>query len=584
MSAAPGPDDGHPEPALPPALAAYAEYEVVRPLGRGGMGLVYLARNRLMGRLEALKLRADPGPEADFLREIQAVARLAHPNIVTVYSARVVLGAMVLAMEYVDGCDLGRLVGRWGRLPVTSACELIRQAAVGLQHAHDAGVVHRDVKPSNLILSRVGGPAALKVLDFGIALAGDPAAHAVLVGTPAFAAPEQFAVPEVADARSDVYALGGTLYYLLAGHPLFPPGNALELRQRHRDEAPPRLDAVRPGVPAGLADLVARMLAKTPADRPQTASEVARRLAEFTAPGTPVWELLAPDTPVVDVTGPLPAAGCPGGTMSLGPTIPFRPAPPARGLWGRRGLLGGALSAVCVYLGCVSWVRPEPDPAGAGGDQPEAVAPAPEPVRPFDGRTLAGWVVDGGDRGEWKADGGVISTTGLPKGPRTWLLTEREYGDVRVRFEYRLEAGGNSGFAFRAVPGERPVLSPGGRPTPGPYHHQVEISDDTARRWANLPTGQVNGGETLSGPALKPLRRPQPPGEWHQMEVELRGGSVRVRVNGEELLADELEALVRAGSCYPSLSRTRGRIGFQQQEKRAEFRNVTVEELRPVDR
>src|SRR5581483_11376049 len=136
-----GPDPDRPDPGpLPPALAAYTEYEVVRELGRGGMGVVYLARNRLMDRFEALKLRAGTGHGEALLREVQAAARLAHPNIVAMYSARVVLDTLVLAMEYVDGCDLARLVAGHGPLPVRLACEVVRQAALGLQHAHDAGV------------------------------------------------------------------------------------------------------------------------------------------------------------------------------------------------------------------------------------------------------------------------------------------------------------------------------------------------------------------------------------------------------------------------------------------------------------
>jgi hypothetical protein len=181
---------------------------------------------------------------------------------------------------------------------------------------------------------------------------------------------------------------------------------------------------------------------------------------------------------------------------------------------------------------------------------------------------------------EWRLEDGVLVTTGRPKGPRTWLLTDRDYGDFVARFEYRLQAGGNSGLAIRAVPGERPVLSPGGRPTQVPYHQQVEIADDSGKSGPWIPTGQVNGAATSTGPALRPLRPlRRPAGEWHRMEVELRGQEIRVRVNGEEVLAGDLIDLIKAGSLYPALSRARGRVGFQQNDRKAEFRNVVIEDI-----
>lgn len=578
-------DDPGPDPrALPPALAAYTEYEVVRELGRGGMGVVYLARNRLMNRLEALKLRAGSGRREEFLHEVQAAARLSHPNIVAVYSARVVLDTLVLAMEYVDGCDLARLVAGHGPLPAAAACEIIRQAALGVQHAHDAGVIHRDIKPGNLILSHSAGRPVVKVLDFGIARAG-AAAGGTTAGTPAFAAPEQFTDPVRVDARADVYALGGTLYFLLTGDRPFPADTGPELIRQHREDPPPRPDAVRPDVPAGVAGPVARMLAKDPKDRPESAAEVVRLLAPFAGAGEALGTWAASRSGGAEtftrIGGQTPASG---GDTALIPTLPLW-HPPAHTTTGRRRVWVGLTAAVVAAGLCTGWMScgdpPDPD------DTPtRAAAPPPAPagpVRLFDGRSLAGWTVDGGNPGEWRVEGAAIVTTGTRNGPRTWLLSDREYGDCRVRFEYRLEPGGNSGFVFRAVPGECPVLTPGGKPTPGPYHQQVELSDDVGPRWAHLPTGQVNGAAVSTGPALKPHRtgRTRPPGEWNRMEVEFRGQNVRVGVNGEDILAGDLNRLIAMGSTYPALYRTRGRIGFQQQVKTVAFRNIWIEELPP---
>ena len=159
---------------LPPGLADHPDYEVVRELGQGGMGTVYLAHNRLMGRHEVLKLVSSHhvkrrGVLDRFLGEIRNAAKLHHPNVVTAYSAFRLEESFLFAMEYVDGLDLTKLVKAKGPLPVANACNYVHQAALGLQHAHEQGMVHRDIKPSNLMLSRQGNRAAIKVLDFGLA-------------------------------------------------------------------------------------------------------------------------------------------------------------------------------------------------------------------------------------------------------------------------------------------------------------------------------------------------------------------------------------------------------------------------------
>ena len=148
-----------PVDTLPPELVDHPDYEIVRELGRGGMGVVYLARNKLMGRLEVLKvvggqLVERPGVRDRFLREVQSAAKLQHKNIVAAYSAIRLGESIVLAMEFIDGEDLAKMVKSRGPLPVVHACYFIYQAALGLQHAHERGMVHRDIKPANLIFAR----------------------------------------------------------------------------------------------------------------------------------------------------------------------------------------------------------------------------------------------------------------------------------------------------------------------------------------------------------------------------------------------------------------------------------------------
>jgi len=288
----------------PAALAGHPKYRVLRRLGAGGMGTVWLAQHEVMHREVAVKvIRPDllsrPGAAGRFLREVRAAARLDHPNIVRAHDAEQAGDSCLLAMEYVAGDTLADLV-KDGPLPVAEACRAVRDAARGLAHAHAAGLVHRDVKPHNLMRAADG---TVKVLDFGLAgvAAGEVIAAGgegltgagMVVGTPDYIAPEQIADPHAADARADIYGLGCTFYHLLAGRPPFATGSIAARLAAHRDTAPPPV----PGLPAGLASVLARMLAKKTADRYQTAEEVARAVEPFCATRrrrrVPAWAVAA---------------------------------------------------------------------------------------------------------------------------------------------------------------------------------------------------------------------------------------------------------------------------------------------------
>jgi serine/threonine protein kinase len=278
---------------LPPGLAEHADYEIKRELGRGGMGVVYLAHNRLMGRDEVLKVMSRhimerPGILDRFLREIRAVAQLRHPNIVAAYHATRIGENIVFSMEYVEGLDLSRMVKAKGALPVAHACFFAHQAALGLQHAHEEGLVHRDIKPGNLMLSRKKDKATVKILDFGLARVTREekvdlrlTSEGQALGTPDYIAPEQIIDATTADIRADIYSLGGTLYHLLTGRPPFQAGSLYDMFQAHMSRDADLLNLVRPEVPAELAALVAKMMAKDPGRRFQTPSEVALALAPF---------------------------------------------------------------------------------------------------------------------------------------------------------------------------------------------------------------------------------------------------------------------------------------------------------------
>ncbi|MGH7226846.1 MAG: serine/threonine-protein kinase, partial [Gemmataceae bacterium] len=312
---------------LPPELANNPQYEILRELGRGGMGVVYLAKNKLMDRLEVLKvvnkaLIDHPAAVERFLREIRSAAKLSHANVVGAYSAVQQGELLAFAMEYIEGQDLASLVKSQGPLPVPHACFYVQQVAWGLQHAFEKQMVHRDIKPQNLILAREGKKHIVKVLDFGLAkvmrertedtgLTGE----GKMLGTPDYIAPEQTLDAARADIRADIYSLGCTLYYLLSGHPPFSANSLGAVLMAHQMQEAKPLNLVRPEVPEELAAVVRKMMAKLPAKRYQTPLEVVQALAPFVKQGatpksSPELSSGAPKAAVVKPAkpeGPVPA-------------------------------------------------------------------------------------------------------------------------------------------------------------------------------------------------------------------------------------------------------------------------------------
>ncbi len=291
-------------------------YVLLERIGEGGMGAVYKARNLFMKRIVAIKLirkdrLANPAVVQRFYREIQAAAAVQHPNVVVAYHADHIGDVHFLVMEYVAGGDLAKEVKKRGPLPVAEACDVVRQAALGLQHAHDRGLVHRDIKPGNLLLAQ----GVVKVLDLGLArlsLAGEQASgeltqEGAVMGTPDYIAPEQAQESHTVDARADVYSLGCTLYFLLSGKVPFPGGTLVQKLMKHQREEPPPIQSHRPEVSAGLAEVVARMMAKKPDERYQTAADAARALEPHCGKHAPVAIAVAGITASVPLAIPFTA-------------------------------------------------------------------------------------------------------------------------------------------------------------------------------------------------------------------------------------------------------------------------------------
>jgi eukaryotic-like serine/threonine-protein kinase len=291
-------------------LPRLADFEILGELGRGGMGIVYKAHWRTQdNRVVALKvIRKDRLTRDEavrrFRREAQAAARLDHPNIVQVYDSDHTGDTHYLVMECVDGMTLERLVERRGALPIETACDYIRQAATGLQHAYEQALVHRDIKPSNLMVAldaddsdHDGAPAVIKILDMGVARvlqlgAAQPGESistltqgGAVIGTADYVAPEQLEDPHGADIRADLYSLGCTFYYLLAGQVPFPGGSLVSKLDKQRWATPTPVDEVRMDIPPAVAGVVRKLLAKKPAERFQTPGELARALEELARTG-----------------------------------------------------------------------------------------------------------------------------------------------------------------------------------------------------------------------------------------------------------------------------------------------------------
>jgi serine/threonine protein kinase len=274
------------------------KYKILERLGSGGMAQVYLCAHKTLGQRVAIKVLPsslqDPSLLKRFLREARASAVLQHPNIVRAHDLDEEDRVHFLVMEYIEGSLLQDIVTKHGPLDIPRSAHYMRQVAIGLQYAHDAGVVHRDIKPGNLIVDTAG---TVKILDMGLARLYQEVEVLTtgVLGTPDYLAPEQALDSHNVDGRADVYSMGCTMYFMLSGGPPFAQGSVAMKLLAHQNRQPLPLRGLRPEVPVELAAVVARMMGKSPLARYQSAAETAQALAPWTSgPPLPPPALILP--------------------------------------------------------------------------------------------------------------------------------------------------------------------------------------------------------------------------------------------------------------------------------------------------
>jgi serine/threonine protein kinase len=540
---------------MPSDRFSHPDYDIVRTLGRGGAGTVYLARHKLLGRPEVLKVPAadllrQPGMRERFVQEMKAIASLVHPNVVITYGVVTLPAGLALAMEYIDGPDLDELVTGHGPLPPGRAARYAVQVCQALSAAHRLGMVHRDIKPANLMRTVQNGQGVVKVLDFGLAkLRSEEAAETRLtatgqiLGTPDYMAPEQARDPAAADIRADLYSLGCTLYFLLTGRTPFPRPSLIAVFDAHRYDDPPPLP---PDVPQRLAAVVRKLMAKKPGERFQTPDQAAAAL--LSAAGTaPVAGSGTVPTLTAKPVPPRQAKRLPGERMSTvywaeGSGAAKKAKPPRRKAthkptpeWVLPAVIGAtgclALAAVVGFV-LMQSDKPTPPPVAKkpAEDPPPVVrkptadeppAPEEEPKLPpdwpagfrplFAGGKLTGWS-DPTGTGNWAVKDGLL----VGKGTGGALVYDGQtFANARVWAKVRAAAGACGGMAVRCPNGG------------GGYLNAITADDAVAEKTGSL----FRERQVVARRSDSVVR----PGEWFTLEVIAVGDRVESRVNGRPI-------------------------------------------------
>jgi hypothetical protein len=544
--AGPGPGAAELTEFLAPAqgpgeMGRLGPYRVLAVLGSGGMGVVYRAEHPQLQRPVALKamlptLGASTSARARFLREARAAAALRHDHVVGIYQVGEDRGVPFLAMEFLDGQSLEDRLRDQGRLPTAEVVRIGREVAEGLAAAHEKGLIHRDIKPANVWLE--GKRDRVKILDFGLAraAAGDGAKltqTGAILGTPAYMAPEQARGEEV-DGRADLFSLGCVLYRMIGGRPAFTGKDPISTLVAVATEDPPLLADLAPRVPPALARLVTRLLAKSPAERPASAQEVAEELEELEkAPPT----VQAP-TLVTPVKQRREAGARPRRAPARRSWVPF--ALMAAAVL----LVGGGIFAVAQIIIRIKVKDGEETkivaPKGSevtvekGGKVIARVGPGPAapPTTFFNGKDLTGWE---GLPEYWSVkDGALVGSAPAGLKFNTFLCSKKKYRDFELSFQVRLKGDkANSGVQVRSNLLERTRFT-----VQGP---QADMGDGY---WGAL-YGERFGGMMKEAPpeAEKAVKA----AEFNDYFIRCVGKHVTIKVNGVTSVDDDFARMPDEG-------------------------------------
>ncbi|HZL91308.1 MAG TPA: family 16 glycoside hydrolase [Pirellulaceae bacterium] len=583
----------------PGRIGQLAQYEIIEVVGSGGMGIVLRAFDTKLSRIVAVKVLApelarNPTAVKRFLREAKAAAAVVHDHVVTIHNVEETHQPPFLVMQFIDGQTLQQKIDRQGALDLKEILRIGCQTAAGLAAAHKHGVIHRDVKPANILLEN--GIERVKITDFGLARAADDVEitqTGLIAGTPQYMSPEQ-ARGESMDARGDLFSLGSVLYTMCTGRPAFRAETTMGVLRRVCDDVPRPIREVHAEIPQWLCEIVDKLLQKEPEQRFQSAQEVADLLAQHLA------HLQQPES------CPMPPRVGGGTARKVERTQPEKPSPFPLRVQNRVALavfatlmlfmcllIAAFLLPTAILLRSLFTRRNAPSPPMQAAPPIQApIAPAPKqvPIAPavvptrkegwvqlFNGQDLTGWtkppeenggrnVVDGFPRtpaprpapaedGGWSVVDGVL----VGKGTYSYLVSQRrDYRDFQLRAEVRINEGGNSGLYFRAE-------LPADWKSHGCVGYEAEI------------TSTDEGGKTGSlrrypqSPVLKQVDETLvPPGEWFTYEVLAVGNQLATFVNGKlaATAADDTHA--------------QGRIALQlirEETTVVEFRKIEIKEL-----
>jgi serine/threonine protein kinase len=580
--------------------AEFGRYRVQKVLGQGAMGAVYLAHDTKLARDVALKtpkLDVFEGGELveRFEREARSAATLHHRNICPVFDVGEIDGVRFLTMAYIEGKPLSAFVSEDKPMSRKQAATVVRKLALGLQEAHDHGVVHRDLKPANVMIDKSREPI---VMDFGLARQTENTEQSrltgvgVLMGSPAYMSPEQVGgEPDAVGPASDIYSLGVILFELLTGR-LPYEGNVIAIIGQIVTADPPDVRKHRPDVDEKLAAICLKMMAKSTDDRFSSMKDVADALTDYLrgkktsgSAKAGVQSIVASDFSLNEII--VSDAPLPGKRSSRKiRREKTKRSTDDRLKWIAGGLLGLIVLAVAIITFRDGTTIEVPDGktveietnadgslksvavAGTSADSTDnagaATAAAPTDLAEtsvpddgfvdlFNGRDLTGWQPVG-DKG-WTVQDGIL----IGSGGAGWLMSDGEFENFQLELEYLLEEEGNSGVLLRAWPEGK---------TNGGDFHEIQLLDDTAPKYAKLED-TVRNGALYGQIAARPVLRP-PPNQWHGMTIIVIDDQVQVQINGQQVVDGKL----------PSGKQRGGRIGLQLHGKtHVEFRNIRIKEL-----